>query len=457
MFDEFNTPILHIESTWSRVFKRIDGGCQTKIIEKSHVSCQSVEKNEKYQQCDDVEKSIILHDLTSLEVFLRKVESLMSKELLMNIRSKVKFPGITSSRSLKEIFRLQGNSGSISDICFNQKNSIAISFSQEADMEHMREVCNHKGQIMVWNLSIRNRVNGKVPSQILELNSCVTTIDFHPNDPMILCAGQRNGEIIVWDMSNESTTTSRIINAKNAKDNEQSYHECVCTVKWLCSLNQIISLGREGKIILWSYNSDKRISPLKGITLMQSDINKLLSRTLPCPGRIMNILEDKGFWTIIIGTEGGSLVSIDLDSLGKFNVVSPISTRNVFVYNHESGVVNDIAATSTEKLKFFTASSNGSICLWKVNEKQPQTIFFPTAGLYPVPSLNSFGVNELICITEEDVVFYKLASKKHSIVPQQKMAKLLGKCSILRINKRSNIVAIGNSEGLISIRELDDQ
>lgn len=53
-----------------------------------------------------------------------------------------------------------------------------------------------------WNLSSRDFKADK-PNIVLETQSCIMSIGFHPVKPSIIVGGSFNGEIYLWDLSKE--------------------------------------------------------------------------------------------------------------------------------------------------------------------------------------------------------------------------------------------------------------
>jgi len=59
--------------------------------------------------------------------------------------------------------------------------------------------CEHHSTVSTWGI-FRREFDPKKPNLSIEVSNCLTTIDFHPSDPLILAGGTMNGEIYLWNV-----------------------------------------------------------------------------------------------------------------------------------------------------------------------------------------------------------------------------------------------------------------
>lgn len=68
--------------------------------------------------------------------------------------------------------------------------TLAVSHS----LLHHKTWCNHLTQLQFYRLSSLDQFI-HIPQQTLEINSCVTSLSYHPMEPSILAAGLYNGTL----------------------------------------------------------------------------------------------------------------------------------------------------------------------------------------------------------------------------------------------------------------------
>jgi WD40 repeat protein len=73
--------------------------------------------------------------------------------------------------------------------------SLAVSYGKT---DHV-SWCEHQSIISVWSI-FRREFDPKKPDITIETLNCVSTLDFHPENPLILAGGSINGEIFIWNI-----------------------------------------------------------------------------------------------------------------------------------------------------------------------------------------------------------------------------------------------------------------
>lgn len=90
--------------------------------------------------------------------------------------------------------------------------------------------CEHHSAISTWGI-FRREFDPKKPNMTIELQNCVTTIEFHPSDPVILAGGTMNGEIFLWNIDSERKGEDPMI---CKSDVDEYYHrEAVTKLIWI--------------------------------------------------------------------------------------------------------------------------------------------------------------------------------------------------------------------------------
>jgi WD40 repeat protein len=86
--------------------------------------------------------------------------------------------------------------------------------------------CEHSSAISIWSI-FRREFDCKKPTTTIEVSNCLTSIEFHPNDPLILAGGSLNGEIFIWNIDSEDPTI-----CKSAID-EYYHRESITKLIWV--------------------------------------------------------------------------------------------------------------------------------------------------------------------------------------------------------------------------------
>lgn len=124
--------------------------------------------------------------------------------------------------------------------------------------------CEHHSSVSTWGV-FRREFDPKKPNVTIEVSNCLTCIEFHPTDPVILAGGTLNGEIYLWNINNEDPYIC------HSAIDEYYHRESITKLIWvkyesLTSLAVSYSLmttSTDGKILVWRA-TDKLKYPIKG-------------------------------------------------------------------------------------------------------------------------------------------------------------------------------------------------
>ena len=150
--------------------------------------------------------------------------------------------------------------------------------------------CNHRAGVAILSTSSSSSSSSSLTSKkinkttktkawspqiILDTDSCVTALAFHPREPAIIAAGTFSGEVIVWDVqrglrveevgSGDDASSARDSNLDplicKSRIDDFLHREAVCALSWVkdMSLSEdflLVSVSREGKMLLWSLKNN---------------------------------------------------------------------------------------------------------------------------------------------------------------------------------------------------------
>ncbi|KAF8567157.1 WD repeat-containing protein 34 [Paragonimus westermani] len=147
--------------------------------------------------------------------------------------------------------------------------------------------CVHCGLLACWNVSRRTQSE---PDHRVDANACVTSLGFHPAIPSVLVAGTFTGELIVCDLALESETV-----IASTGSNENGHLEAINHVEWLSRVGanhtltdirhsvveQILTIGSDGRVVCWSFDLHKHTSSLKCIKIFQIRISDQMAPSMP--------------------------------------------------------------------------------------------------------------------------------------------------------------------------------
>ena len=146
--------------------------------------------------------------------------------------------------------------------------------------------CEHHSVLSTWGI-FRREFDPKKPTRSIEVSNCLTSIEFHPSDPLILAGGTMNGEIYLWNLDNEDPYI-----AHSAID-EYYHREAITKLIWvkyesitsLAVSFSIMSVSTDAKILVWRLQ-DKLRYPAKGHLLARKKDGEMGTVGGTCLARI---------------------------------------------------------------------------------------------------------------------------------------------------------------------------
>ena len=114
--------------------------------------------------------------------------------------------------------------------------------------------CEHLSVLCIWSV-FRRDFNPRKATTTIEVSNCVTQVAFHPSDPVILAGGTMNGEIYLWNITQEEPQIAV------SQIDEYFHREAITKLIWVrqesLTTTQVkvglISTSTDGKILFWRY------------------------------------------------------------------------------------------------------------------------------------------------------------------------------------------------------------
>ena len=83
--------------------------------------------------------------------------------------------------------------------------------------------CEHQSVICIWYVFRRDYDSAK-PHITIETPCCISTLEFHPEQPLILAAGSVNGEIFIWNTDSGESLSGESVKLLRKSDADEYFH-----------------------------------------------------------------------------------------------------------------------------------------------------------------------------------------------------------------------------------------
>ncbi|KAJ3325267.1 WD repeat-containing protein 34 [Blyttiomyces sp. JEL0837] len=401
-FKDYTDPeeAVDIFSTWKNTSAvKKERGCQTAPVYVEDAEVQSYKVYDEGVQTDPEPTSIfrLLKNVNheSLAAFLDRAESLMSRELLRNIRSTA-FEGYSVSweEEVHEVTCLHALSHIhrepdliCTDVCWNKTGTVvAVAYGR---LDHSTW-CSHKGHLCTWSLTLRD-MNPSIATFAVETTTCLMSIAFHPELPHLIAGGTYQGEVIVWNMNEKDNP----IHAAS-KMNELTHQEAVAKVLWIPTNRygqyEIMSVGNEGKILIWSLDN-KLAKPKSGSLLSTANIPRQVrnpdakSYALDMPlGCTSLTVSNENRSEYIVGTETGFVFRCSInhstlfDNAKKGDALDRLANPIQSAYKpHVGGPVSCLSFCPYHRNLFLSCGADGKARLFSKLQLKDLITWSPTA------------------------------------------------------------------------------
>ncbi|CAI9740561.1 cytoplasmic dynein 2 intermediate chain 2-like [Octopus vulgaris] len=476
MFTDENLDQVNLDSTWSQDRDCVDAGNQMKPLSVKDSESQSNLKVESGSQTTNnsaVPMVIMKDDSPQLAAFLKKMEPLVYKELDKNARSQafqgyqVSWQDESSSVNKLHVFTHDALRGQcqVTGLSWNSSGSvIAASFGR---LDH-DSWCTHKSALCTWNIDSQT-LDSKKASKVIEQSCCLMCVAFHPANPALVCAGNFNGEIMLWDFSHDNVL---LVDSYGMGDGD-AHREPVAKLQWVLDPEshsktyKLVSVSGDGKLLVWTVDMK-----LNKLTLTQQFA--VTSQSLPKSLRGKGSRSDRevgltclsythyGDHVCFIGSETGAIFKcctqqdghqgVDMD--GKPMLPSPV----VFTYKPHLGPVNAIDCSPFHPHAFLTTGMDQSMKIWNALQSEPVKVLKPDQGSLVCGSWSP--VRPLVIAAATDTGLLLLYDLQHSMLkPLHTLEAGTQKAPIYSCSfntQRPNIIASGDGEGDVHIFQLND-
>ncbi|PVD30466.1 hypothetical protein C0Q70_09732 [Pomacea canaliculata] len=467
MFTDERLEPVEFKSCWKKEIYVSDAGAQTQDLQVKDAVCQSFYANEVGTQTErdsQIKLTLAKVDDESLAAFLRSVEPLFTKCIKSNNKSRA-FEGLekhpeneAASVTCTHTLSYSELNGELVVLAGNDK---FLDLSTFGRFDH-EDWCTHKAAVGTWNLD-RHGVKEDRPDSVIDSSCCVMCLQFHPENPAWLAGGSFNGEVLLWDLSQEDDlllATSGI--------GDDAHREPVVRVLWITDTTKktqlnIISIGGDGKILIWKVDQKKRkLRLIDGFVVM--------AQSLPPSMKVRGVRGDKEISltsivfshedsdTFLVGSESGCIFKCNIHAKGNpagSHVASSVPLRSpvTFTYHPHHGPVQSVDCSHYNRHAFLTSSMDQCLRVYNMLQAHPVLIIEPGEG-YLFSCAWSPASPTLLATTTESgyLLLYDLGSGK--LVPIHRIEASPSKQPVFTLqfnSKQSQLLATGDGVGFIRV------
>lgn len=283
-YDDPALGVVNIRSTWRQQADRADAATETKPIATSNAKVQ-VLKRADAQTATDAKLAPMAERIdTALEAALERFLAARTNEtvaaLCQSARSAA-FDGydptawddgaepVACEHVLRHVGGLAESApDSVTAVSWNCTGAIVAAAYGVLDGADGRDWAARKSVLCAW-ATTRRSLNPAKADTIVELQDSAACLAFHPEEPTLLAGGSFNGDVLLWDVSNDEEP---LLFKSTLSD--YSHHEPVTALRWVRQLgrpgHQLVSLGADGRVLVWrpSEEAYRLNHPVGGFTLL---------------------------------------------------------------------------------------------------------------------------------------------------------------------------------------------
>eukprot|EP00162_Nutomonas_longa_P012066 comp20893_c0_seq1/m.43466 comp20893_c0_seq1/g.43466 ORF comp20893_c0_seq1/g.43466 comp20893_c0_seq1/m.43466 type:complete len:533 (-) comp20893_c0_seq1:7-1605(-) len=268
--------------------------------------------------------------------------------------------------------------------------------------------CEHRSVLAFWN-TVKRGLNPGKPDLDIEVNACVTSIEFHPKMPAVIAGGTFNGVVMVWDTSKEDEPLIASSPVADFAHKEPIYQLC-----WIpdnltgrsgistgaisgglsgpITKHLLVSASGDGKVLVWTL-ANKLAFPIAGFALSTSSVPRKLNRS---GGKVASVFGSSAIsfsceaegTTFVAATESGNVLKCSTRPPKSVPVSGEEYSKNprqevsypspiVFPLEPHQGPVNAISCSPFHRTVVATCSADGSLRLYNTLQQVPFAILDP--------------------------------------------------------------------------------
>ena len=484
MFSDGDPQTVNIDSSWRTKKPQDDNSTQTEPLLTTSQECTSITVSEAPCQTDEetvveVEMGEDSNPAATLE-FLLRVEPEITKILKQNMLSHAfdtysLTPWTTTDKNTESLFTLQYTPHvdsseidmSVTALSWSATGSVIA--AGYGNLNHL-DLCWHKSSISTWNLD-RHASRAASPDTIILVENCVVSLAFHPERAVILTGGVYNGNVIVWDLSreDEKIMMSTYLLQFGHTDPVNQIGWIEATHKSRLKQYNILSLGGEGKIIIWEIDLVKKsIVPIFQCRLVTSCIPKSIrvskARAQDAVGITHAGLSHEDNKVFVVGTEGGNVFKCSLHGvmMQKRALNDKVVEDNIvtLAFTPHDGPVYGVACSPFHRNIFLTCSTDATLSIYSMLDMEPLLkIDHDSLEFFFCVEWSPFRPGVFICGSGSgELLIYDLSYSRYVPLETKLTNKEKRPVYVVKFNKkRRQLVASGDGSGTVVVWALSSE
>ncbi|KAK0092810.1 hypothetical protein PV326_000551 [Microctonus aethiopoides] len=458
MFNNKSFDAVEFTSIDTSKTQTVSNATQTKNVERKFQEIQISKLHSSETQTTNNEPHILKVDYDKLAAFLKRVTPDILGALDETMPENV--PTTSESSIPKPQSRLLTKFSTNTETNFEKKISsiswstnggtLAISYSA---LSH-KAWCDHLSQVKLYEFTSSNKLRENC-NTVYDTIACVSCLSYHPTEPSILSAGLFNGDVILWNLtSNDSSTPMNIY----------THGDTITSLIWQSpTINDpmlLVTSSSDGYIVFnklsanfTNFNLHQRYKIIKehnpAENLRPRSAGSRRERAIETGLSITSMdFSSKNPSIFIVGTLCGGLYQCNSEAVTKIqgddSVIDPVIDQ----YSRSESSITCVKCSPTKNI-FISSDTNKEIRVFDIAEANCLRIInveFTITGIQWIIGNDNFiiahGANPV-------VKCFDISNGTSCLRFQIECSTMNSGC--LDINKKRNIVGIGDSHNNLEI------
>lgn len=299
-----------------------------------------------------------------------------------------------------------------------------------------------RGDVCIFSLK-----NPSDPELVLECDSGVMCLDFHPAYPNLLCVGLYDGGVLVYDVGNGSAPPIYQSNVRVGKHTDP-----VWQIRWQSDeankALQFYSVSTDGRVGLWTVN--------KAEILMETAMELRLMST-SADGE-----EDDA---LVSALAGGSCLDFNQVQTNLFVVGTEeglihkcskaYNSQYLDTYNAHHMPVYAVRWNNMHSRVFLSASADWTVKLWDHTNSARPFLSFDLGSPVGDACWSPHSSTVFAAVTADGKVHvFDLAQNKHEAICDQKMPTKKAKLTRIAFSAIAPVIVVGDEKGRVTLLKL---